>query len=292
MFFLLAVIATVAYALHNVWMAPYYRRIDQLVAVTARGFALSLALVPGLLIPGWEGLVRVPGQFGWILAASACALCGNWAGASSVRHLPMGIASALNMSLSTVVSAMLSRWLFAEVLSASQWFWIGLIFLGVFALGVTRSPPSSLIRYSVRKGLIFAVVFGLSLGCAFTLISHVSRVLHPLSAGFCWEFTIATLGALVVSLRRLSRNLPALELTGRDLGWIGVYGLPGALGTACYAAAVASGPVAIVAAVLSTMMVATALFAWLIYGERLRAAQWIVVACICCALIGMRFAGT
>ena len=39
MFFLLAIISTVAYALHGVWMTPYYRRVDQMVAVTARGFA-------------------------------------------------------------------------------------------------------------------------------------------------------------------------------------------------------------------------------------------------------------
>ena len=40
---------------------------------------------------------------------------------------------------------------------------------------------------------------------------------------------------------------------------------------------------AVVASVLSTMMVATALFAWLIHGERLHAARWAVVGFICCA---------
>lgn len=292
MFFLLAIVSTVAYALHGVWMTPYYRRVDQMVAVTARGFALSLALVPGLLVPGWKGLVGVPGQFAWILAASACALCGNWAAASSVRHLPIGIASALNMSLSTVVSAVLSIWLFDEVLSASEWFWMALIFAGVFALGATRSPPSSLAHHSVPKGLFFAVVFGLSLGCAFTLIGRVSRVVHPLTAGFCWESTIATMGAIIVFTRWRLFSGPSLGLKWQDLGWIGLYGIPGAVGTACYAAAVAGGPVAVVASVLSTMMVATALFAWLIHGERLHAAQWAVVGFICCALIGMRVAGT
>ena len=195
-------------------MAPYYRRVDQMAAVTARGFALSLALVPGLLVSGWEGLIRVPGQFAWILAASASALCGNWAAASSVRYLPIGIASALNMSLSTVVSAMLSTWLFDEVLSVSEWFWMALIFAGVFALGTTRSPPVLLRPHSVPKGLFFAVVFGLSLGCAFTLISRVSRVLHPLTAGFCWEFTIATMGAIVVMTRWRGSLVPPSGLHG------------------------------------------------------------------------------
>lgn len=291
MFFAFALISTVAYALHNVWMASYYRRVDQMTAVTARGYALSAALLPGLLVSGWEGVVRVPEQTAWILAASVCALCGNWAGASSVRYLPIGIAAALNMSLSTIVSALFSIWLFGEVLSWEQWLWMALIFAGIFALGATRSPPGPLRSYSVTKGLLLALLFGLSLGLAFTLISRVSRSLHPLLAGFCWELTIATMGAVVVGARRLVLASPITGLTRHDFGWILLYGIPGAVGTGCYAMAVAHGPVAVVAAVLSTMMVATAVFAWFIYGERLHAAQWGLVGFVCCALIGMRFAG-
>ena len=52
--------------------------------------------------------------------------------------------------------------------------------------------------------------------------------------------------------------------------------------------AMAGGPVAIVSAVLSTMMVVSSILAWLMYGEQLRWGQW--VASVCCAVVGMRFA--
>ena len=99
------------------------------------------------------------------------------------------------------------------------------------------------------------------------------------------------MGAIVVFMRRLVLKSRAGGLTRRDFGWIALYGIPGAVGTACYALAVAGGPVAIVATVLSTMMVATSVLAWLIHGERLHAAQWLLVGFICCALMGMRLSG-
>lgn len=291
MFFVFALVSTVAYALHNVWMASYYRRIDRMVAVTARGFAMSVAMLPGLAIAGLGEWTEIPEQFPRILAASACALLGNWAGATSVRFLPVGIAAALNMSLSTIVSALLSAWFYDERLSVTHWLWMGAIFGGIFALGASRSPAGPLPQYRMGPGLLCAAVFAVALGTAFTLISGVSRAVHPLTAGFCWETTIALLGAAVVLVRQSLLAIPWQVLTRADCARLLVYAIPGGIGTMCYAMAVAGGPIAVVGAVLSTMMVASSIFAWLIYGERLYATQWILVAVVCGALIGMRVAG-
>jgi drug/metabolite transporter (DMT)-like permease len=290
MFFLYALLSTMAYALHNVCMAWYYRRVDQMVAVTVRGFALSLAMLPGLCLVDRVAWVEIFGQAGWILAASLTALLGNWAAATSVRYLPMGVVAALNMSLSTVVTAFFSAWLFGETLSSHHWFWMGLVLAGILVLGATRSPPSEVMAYRVGWGIFHCLLFGLALGAAFTLISKVSRSVHPLLAGFCWELTIALVGLLTVAIRQRWLGVARAQFTRTDLGWILLYGIPGAVGTMCYTMAVASGPVAVVGAVLSTMMVCTSLFAWLIYGERLAGLQWLLVAFVCAALIGLRFA--
>jgi drug/metabolite transporter (DMT)-like permease len=290
MFFVFALISTVSYALHNVYMAWYYRRVDLMVAITTRGFALSLAMVPALWIPGRAGWAEIPSHAMWVLAASACALVGNWAGASSVRHLPMGIAAALNMSLSTIVTALQSAWWFGEFLSSRHLFWMGLIFAGILTLGSTKSPPGMVGGYRVGRGVLFCLLFGVALGTAFTLISTVSRGAHPLAAAFCWEFTIAAFGLLIVGIRRQWLRVPRAQLSRRDVGWILLYGIPGAVGTMCYMLAVAGGPLAVVGAVLSTMMVCTSIFAWLIYGERLFGLQWVLILFVCAALIGLRFA--
>jgi drug/metabolite transporter (DMT)-like permease len=289
MFFVFAIISMAAYALHGVWMAPYYRRNDQLAVVTLRGVGLSIAMLPALLIPGLTGLAAARGQLPLILAASATALVGNWAGASSLRYLPIGIATALNMSLSTLVSAGLSTQLLGESLSAGQVVWMGVIFLGVFGLGLVRSPPAASVTYSLPMGMLFAVVFGLALGAGYTLISRVTRSLDPLVAGYCWESTITVMGAAVLLLRRLAWGRIGTVPSRRDLVWIVLFCIPGAVGTSCYALAVAGGPVAIVSAVLSTMMVASSVLAWLIYGEKLSRGQWFFVAFVCCAVVGMRF---
>lgn len=289
MFFVFALVSMAAYALHGVWMAPYYRRNDQLAVVTLRGLGMSIAMLPSLLIPGLAGLAGARGQLPWILAASATALLGNWAAANSLRYLPIGIATALNMSLSTLVSAGLSTLLLGESLSAGQVVWMGLIFAGVFGLGAVRSPPTASVTYSLPMGMLFAVIFGVALGAGYTAISRVSRAMDPLIAGYCWEFTITVMGAGVLLLRRLALGRIGTVPSRRDLAWIVLFCIPGAVGTACYALAVAGGPVAIVSAVLSTMMVVSSILAWLIYGEKLSWGQWFFVAFVCCAVVGMRF---
>lgn len=292
MFFVFAIISMAAYALHGVWMAPYYRRNDQLTVVTLRGFGMSLAMLPGLLIPGHTGLAGIFSQLPWILAASATALLGNWAGANSLRHLPIGIATALNMSLSTLVSAWLSTQWLGESLSAGQIVWMGLIFSGVFGLGAVRSPPLPSVMYSLPRGLMFAAIFGLALGAGFTLITRVTRSLDPLVAGYCWESTITVMGAGVLLLRRLAVGQMGRVPSRPEFAWIVLFCIPGAVGTSCYALAVAGGPVAVVSAVLSTTMVVSSILAWLIYGEKLNWGQWFFVAFVSCAVVGMRFSSS
>jgi len=221
MFFVFALISMASYALHNVWMAPYYRRNDQLAVVTLRGLGMSLAMLPGLLVPGPAGLAAAGDQLNWILAASAAALLGNWAAANTVRYLPIGIATALNMSLSTLVAAGLSLYLLGESLTPGQLVWMGMIFLGVFGLGAVRRPPVIMLTYSLPKGLMFAVLFGLALGVGFTLISRVSRSMNPLVAGWCWESVITLMGA--GSWYCGARYSGALAASPRGVSWRGFW---------------------------------------------------------------------
>lgn len=290
MFFGFALMSMAGYALHNVWMAPFYRRNDQMAVVTLRGLGMSLAMLPGLLVPMPGGSSEIRTQLGWILAASAAALLGNWAAANAVRHLPIGIATALNMSLSTLVSAWLSlRWM-GESLSAGQLAWMALIFVGVFGLGAVRGRQVTTVTYCLSKGLMFSSLFGLALGVGFTLIGHVSRSLNPLVAGLCWEFVITLMGAGVLAVRRAWFGYIGNIPSGRQLAWLLVACIPGGLGTACYGIAVANGPIAVVTAILGTMMVAASILAWLIHGERLSGGQWFFVVFVCGAVIGMRYA--
>lgn len=290
MFFVFALVSMAAYALHSVWMAPYYRRNDQLAVVVLRGCGMSLAMLPVLWIPGLAGLAETGGQLPWLLAASATALLGNWAGGTSLRYLPIGVATALNMSLSTLVSALLSVPVLGEPLGLGQVAWMGLIFVGVFGLGAAKSPPHASAKHSMPMGLVLGVVFGLALGVAYTIITRVCRSLDPLVAGYCWESTITVLGAAVLLARRLAFGRIGVVPSSRNFGRILWYCIPGAVGTSCYALAVAAGPLAVVAAVLGTMMVASSILAWWIWGEKLSWVQWSFVIFVCCAVMGMRFA--
>lgn len=290
MFFIFAVLSMVAYALHSTWLAPYYRRHDRLAMVTVRGAGLSLLMLPGLWMAGPIELGAVAAQWNWILVTSGITLVGNWASANTLRYLPIGIATALNMSLSTLVSVLISAYVLGESLSGRQVVWMGLIVCGVLGLGAVRNPPLATVTYSLPRGLAFAATFGVTLGIGFTLIGRISREIDPLVAGWCWESTITAMGAVVLAARRLALGSVGSLPLWRELGWILAMCIPGAAGTSFYALAVAVGPVAIVTAVLGSMMVAVSVLAWLIHGERLSAGQWIFIAFVCCAIVGMRYA--
>jgi drug/metabolite transporter (DMT)-like permease len=62
------------------------------------------------------------------------------------------------------------------------------------------------------------------------------------------------------------------------------------LGTAAYTLATTKGSIAVAGGVLSTMMVATAVIAWLLHGERLNRAQWIAILVVCGLLLGLGLA--
>lgn len=291
MFFVLALIAMLAYAYHNVLMATYYRRIDLLWAVTLRGVGLSLTMLPLLLVPSREEIGAIAGVVHLLVPAALSALVGNWAGASAVRYLPIGVANALNMSIAVLASVGFSYALLDERLAAGQLLWMALIVLTLLGLGAAGAGGGKTYAYSIPKGVLSSVLFGVCLGLGFTLMGRISRAVHPLVAGYCWEASITVCGLTAVAGGTALQVVRLRHVTARDVGRIVVYAIPAAVGTACYALAVARGPVAIVAAVLATMMVATALLARLVHGERLTRVQWILILLVCGLVLGLKFSG-
>ncbi len=289
MYFFFAILSMATYSLHCVWMAPYYRRYDRMVTIVLRGYALSIALLPGMLWTGLDGISGILVEIPRIVAASLFALIGNWAAASSLRYLPMGISAALNTTAVMIVTALLSSLFLGDTITSSQWVWIGTILGGIFLLGATKSHAVPTIKYDIGKGIALALLFGVTLGIGLTFIAAVSRNLVPLATAYSWETTIATFGAVVVLFNKYRHDKPLLAgLNRSDLQRIALYGIPGAAATTFYVLAVSDGPLTIVVAIGTTSMVATSVLAWLIHGERLRAVQWFLIGFVCLALIGMR----
>lgn len=291
MFFLFAIFATLAYALNNTLMASYYRRIDLLLAVTLRGVGMGLTMLPLLFITGQKDVVAATVFLPLILLASICALVANICIANAFKFLPIGIASAMSMSFSAVVTAILSWQLQGEKLSSTEMIWFSLILIGVFGIGFSKINSNSQQTYHVGKGILSCLGFSLLIGICYVITADVAKKANPLAVGYFWESSIGIMG-LVLLIPRYYSNRNALKgLVPKDFGLVIIYSIPGSVGTACYSLAVANGPVAIVTAVLGTMMVANSIFAWMIYREKLNKIQWVLIIYVACMIAGLKFSG-
>ncbi len=291
MFFLFALLATLAYALNNTLMTSYYRKVDLLLAVTIRGIGMGITMLPLLFIAGKNEIIAVMVFLPLILLASVCALIGNICIANAFKYLPIGIASALSMSFSAVVTALLSWQLNGEALTRSEIFWFSMILIGVFGIGFSKINSTSGQTYHVGKGVLSSIGFSLLLGVCYIITADIAKKVNPLAVGYFWETSVGLIGLLILIPRYYSNRNLLKGLTKKDYGLAILYSIPGSIGTACYSLAVANGPVAIVTAVLGTMMVANSIFAWMIYREKLNYIQWILIVYVACMIVGLKFSG-
>ena len=292
MFFIVALIATIAYAIQGTLMASYYRSMDQLSAVAYRGLSLGLSMLPLLLFVPSVDFGNVPSVAGSILIASVCAALGNLYIARAYCDLPVGIASGMAMSCAALLAGALGFFLLGEVLTPRQIFFSVLVLIALTLLGTTRSTGSTPSNYNVRRGIVNCLLFGLFLGSAYSFVGMASRSIHPFLVGYLWEFTIGIIAALMAVSRRLIGGPTLTKAPARDLWKITLYSSPTAIGTGLYALSMTMGPIGIATAIISTMMVFNTIFAMFLYKERLSAKQWMLLLLVCGGVIGLKLSSS
>jgi len=293
-FFILALLATLGYALQGVLMAGYYRSMDRLSAVTYRGLSLGISMLPLLLFVPAGTFGQWPALLPLILSAAVLAALGNWCNATVISHLPVGIANALCMGAVSLTVTSLGYLVLDERLLPRQLLFVALILMGVLLLGLSRSRPlvaGALPPARLGVGLLFSGLFGLLLGSAFMLVAQASREAHPFLVAYSWEFGIGLCALLMTGLRRALGGAALQALPLRQFARLLLCASPTAIGTGLYALAMTLGPVAIAAAVVSSMMVFSTLFGYLLYGERPSRRQGALILFICVAVVGLKLAG-
>jgi len=292
MFFLVALISTLGYSLQSSLMTSYYRRIDRLSAVAFRGLSLGITMLPLLLFVSRRDFARLGDYIGPLAAASLIAVAANWCMANAYSHLPLGIASALTMSFTALMTVVVGYFAFSEAMSLLQLFFIALILAGVLFLGASRSKGRVPAEYNVRLGILNSLAFGLLIGVAFALIGSVSRKLDPFLAGYCWELTIGLMAGLTAAFRGLLGRTFLHRLSLRDALMLTLYCAPTAVGTSFFALATTMGPIGIVSAIMSLILVCNTLLAIPLYKEKLSATQWLLLLFVCCMIAGLRLSSS
>jgi drug/metabolite transporter (DMT)-like permease len=200
--------------------------------------------------------------------------------------LPVGIATALAMSLATVVTTLLSYGIFEEAFRLRQLALMVLILFGVFILGSARSTGTLPKEYHLLRGVVNCILFGFMMGTAFVLVGFASRLFPPFIVGYLWEFIIGIIAVLIAVGRGYCGREGFEILSGRNIFKVVLYSSPTVVGTGAFVLATTMGPMGIVTAISAMSMVFGSIFARLLYGEKLSFFQWIVMILIC-AMVGV-----
>lgn len=287
---LLSAIAAFCYALQNVLVSPYYRNLDQYSAVAFRGLSLGITMLPLLLFVPRESFLGLNDAMPFIVAACFCACIGNWTIARSFCHLPVSVATAISMAVSTIVAAVLSVTFGSDLLSLPAIVWIGILIATTFTLAICKSGGTLPERFDPVKGALFSAAFGVFLGIAYFLVGSAARLAHPFLVGYFWEFGIGIIALIVAQTPGLYGRPKFTPVDRRTFIKILLAASPTVIGTGCYAVATNIGSIPIVAALQTLIIFASAIFAWLLFNERPSLRQWLVFAAIVVAVCGVQFA--
>lgn len=275
-YYWLAILSMLGYSVQSTLMASIYRQRDPVQATALRGMSLAISMSPLLLWAEAGSFQQLESCLWALLLAAVTAAMGNWASALSVRYVPIGIATAFQHSSLIVTLVTIEALFYREWLNWWQYVAVVMIILGVSLVRNIYSTSTDK-DWDVARGIGCAVVYGVFLAIAFRVLGDVVQRTDPLLAGYIWEVGIGFVLVAICLVRARFFGV-ALERTRvGDFVKILAYSAPTAIGTGCYAIAVESGPVAIVSAIVSTMVCSNALLSRILYREQLSAKQWFAI---------------
>ena len=138
MFFTLAIISAVCYALQSALLSKYSRSIGGPSTSLYRGLSISISvtiLLPFIPLEVWSEALN---NWKILLLAGITSGSASLIAYSSLQYSPIGIANSITRSITIIATIILSFLVFKETLSSIQSFFIFIVGLSVIILGVTK----------------------------------------------------------------------------------------------------------------------------------------------------------
>jgi len=175
------------------------------------------------------------------------------------RHVPVGVAAPIVGVQAAVIPVLYSVAVDGEQLTALA---VAGIMLGVIALILVSVDPAPI--ESMRRGLVLAIIAGALYGVMLTFLAKTTEAsgLWPLLPQRAVAFVVASVFAVKV-------GAPILSEPGSRTKIIAV-GALGSLGAIAYVVAAQRGSISQVAIAGAQYPAATVLFAFLLFGARIR----------------------
>lgn len=280
--FILSITATIFYALQAVLMAGIAREYDSLFAQTLRGVSFGITMLPLLIfsffISNQDSIqIVLFDNFYLLMLAIGFAGIGNWCIASANTFLPVAYGSAFGTTLLTVFLSLIGYFYFGDNISVAQIILIIILIICVYCFVYLRNYPAINYSYKPFYGYMCAFGFALFMSLAFTFVAELSRLAHPFSVAFFWEFGIGVFLSILFLIRKIFFKGKIYNINKALIVKVTLYASPTIVGTACYASALKIGPISLVGAVHTSLIFFIAIFSSFRFKEHLGMKHWVLV---------------
>ncbi|MFA6523386.1 MAG: DMT family transporter [Candidatus Peribacteraceae bacterium] len=288
MFYFYALFSAFGYALQNVLLVPYARKMDGLSLAFFRGSTFLVTLTPLFIGSHLTDIDTALRQWPILIA-------GGFGGGLSLglmytayRFIPIGVTVGLQRAFSTIMLA-IAGWLFwKETLSPAAIALIAVILAASFFLGLRKHGMPHLDQRGLL-GLTLVFLSAVPLAVAYVVFAILSRDGSPLVSGYFWEAAIGAGGFGLLVLRWFGNRQDIDRITGRDFLAIALRAWPTLIGTGCYGLALHLGPMAVISAVGTVSIVFSTLLAHWLFEEKIHPNQWLAILVIVAGVAGLKF---
>lgn len=282
MYLFLALISVFGYALQEVFLVPYSRKMDGLELACYRNLSLGISMLPLLFFVPLADFAAVWQIWPFILAAAFFGAIALPFSFLANKSLPVGIAGSINKIRIILIVFWSYLWL-QETIQLPEFFGMGLIILGVIVLTVQKSHMPHL-DGKVMRGVAASLASGFFASIAFFLVSLSARMANPLAVAYFWEICIGIFATLFLVLRIGIRKENFQFISWKKWSKIGLISSATLIGTGAFTFAVNYGSVGVVGVLSGTTVIVTTLFSHFLFHEKLSWLQWISIVVVVCGV--------
>lgn len=288
LFFGLSLTAAVGYALNNVFLARFSRKIDGLSLTVYRNTSFFITMSPVLLFVEWNDIQRTLSAWEFLLGAGFFGALGNACMLNAQKYLPIGIVSGFGQIL-PIYLLLWSYLFFGETISGGDFFSILIIILAAIFLGAQNHHLPHL-NAKTRNGIFFVLASTFFGSLTFFLMSIVAREGHPFAAGYFWEVSIGLFAILFVFLRKQLGYRGIEKISRESFLKIAIYVFPTVIASTCLPFAMTLGPAAIAYTITGgSFLVFVSILSLFMHKEPLGIRQITPLIVIFIGILGIRF---
>lgn len=288
MFYFVATLSMLAFAIQNTLLVHYARRMDGLSLAFYRNGSFAITLLPLLYFGDTGSIDAVIAEWKVLLVSAVSGALALWCVFNAYDYLSVGVARSYNRAVTTITLAATSWIVFGEVLSVAALFLLGMIVAAILWLGSLKNEHAHLDAGFV-KGVSLIVTASLCISVTKFALAFLSRNLDPLVSAYFWEVSIAVAILILILVRRMFTGQPIAHVGGRTIFMVALCSAPTLIGTGGFALALSMGPVSITEAIGTGSLVVSALMAHFLYGEALHRKQWLCIGLIFLGICGLKF---